>query len=196
MKRLHRLTLVPVLALAWSGLLLAGSPPAQADPPDLDLCPWMDTSLTSDQRADSLLEHSTLGQTMRWLNEQASNLPQQTTWSGGVTYEAALPCTPTVYYTDGPEGVRHSGATTFPSQLGLAATWDQDLALAKGDAQGAEAYALGYNGVLAPGVASGRTPLSGRTPEYLGEDSLLSGLMAGQQLVGLQQNPVITSLKH
>jgi beta-glucosidase len=156
----------------------------------------MDTTLSADARAQLVLDNSTLSQTMRWLNEQASTLPNQTSWSGGVTYEAALPCTPTVYYTDGPENVRHNGSTTFPGQLAVASTWDQTLAYAKGLAMGDESYQLGYNGVLAPGVASGRTPLSGRTPEYLGEDSLLSGLMAGQQILGLQANPVITSLKH
>jgi beta-glucosidase len=167
---------------------------------DLAQCPWMDTSLSAEERAQLVLDASTLGQKMRWLSEQSANLPEQTQWpqSSGdpIVYEEALPCTPTVYYTDGAEGVRHTGATTFPAQIALAASWDDQLAYDKGAAQGAEAFDLGYSVLLGPGIASGRHPLSGRTPEYLGEDSLLTGTLAGQQAAGIESNPVVANLKH
>jgi len=54
--------------------------------------------------------------------------------------------------------------------------------------------------VLGPGIASGRTPLSGRGSEYFGEDPLLSGLMAAANVRGLEHGnpdkPVVANLKH
>lgn len=51
--------------------------------------------------------------------------------------------------------------------------------------------------LLAPGLASGRTPLSGRTPEYLGEDSLLTGTLAAAGVKGIQQDGKVgATLKH
>jgi beta-glucosidase len=54
--------------------------------------------------------------------------------------------------------------------------------------------------ILGPGVFSSRTPLEGRTPEYLGEDSLLSGDLAAADINGTQAGnpgePVMAVLKH
>ena len=54
--------------------------------------------------------------------------------------------------------------------------------------------------MLGPGIASGRTPLSGRGSEYFGEDPLLSGLMAAANVRGLEHGnpdkPVVANLKH
>ncbi|MEU6537711.1 glycoside hydrolase family 3 C-terminal domain-containing protein [Streptomyces sp. NPDC047000] len=163
-------------------------------------CPWMDTTRSAGERARVLLGASTLDQELRWLVEQPANQPSNTAFSG-VTYPAQLPCTPNVTYTDGPDTVRGStGVTGFPAQIGLAASWDSGLAYAKGKAQGDEAFRKGKNVVLGPGVASGRTPLSGRTPEYLGEDSLLGGTLAAAQTNGLQKGdpdrPTMAVLKH
>ncbi|WP_426592376.1 beta-glucosidase [Cellulomonas sp. McL0617] len=172
---------------------------AQADSP-APACPWMDTSKTADQRANLLLKASTLNQELRWLDEQAANSPTQTTFSG-VTYPVQVDCTPKVVYTDGPDYVRGStGVTIFPDQIGLAATFDEQLAFDKGAAQADEAFQSGKNVILGPGVGGGRTPLSGRTPEYLGEDSLLSGNMAAATVNGIQTGnptePVMAVIKH
>lgn len=178
---------------------LAPAAPATAAV-DCSTVAWMDTSMTPEQRADALLAASSQHQKYRWLNEQAANTPTQTTWSGGVEYPVQVDCTPTVVYTDGPEGVRSSGVTTFPSQISLASTWNTDLANAKGIAMGNEAFDKGKNGILGPGVASGRTPLAGRTPEYFGEDSVLSGHLAAAQANGIQSptgdRAVMGELKH
>ncbi|MBB2940736.1 beta-glucosidase [Actinoplanes lutulentus] len=148
----------------------------------------MDTRRTADQRARLLLNASTLDQKLRWLVEHAANNPMQTEFSG-VTYPAQLPCTPTVTYTDGPDGVRGTaGVTAFPAPISQAATWSVNLSEQKGRALAEEAYGKKRNVVLGPGIASGRTPLSGRTPEYLGEDSLLSGELAAAGIRGIQAN--------
>ncbi len=46
-------------------------------------CPWMDTWLSADERAQLLLDANTLEQKMRWLVEPAANNPDQTVFGGG-----------------------------------------------------------------------------------------------------------------
>ncbi|MFC7533035.1 beta-glucosidase [Actinoplanes sp. GCM10030250] len=162
-----------------------------------DCGPWANPRKSPEARAQALLQASTQHQKYRWLVEQPANTPQQTTWPGDVVYPVQLPCTPTVVYSDGPDGVRFTpGVTAFPATIATAATWNQPLAYVKGAAQATEAFNKGKNVLLAPGLASGRTPLSGRTPEYLGEDPLLTGLMAAAGTRGIQSRPVLAALKH
>ena len=202
MRRIPRTRLLTRVAIAFALALPAGA--TAALPAIADDCPWMDTSLSPEQRARLLLDASTLDQKMRWLNEQAANNPTQTTFNAGggqtATYPAQVACAPLIQYTDGPQAVV-SGAgpdiTAFPAQVGLSATWDLALAEAKGQAHGSEAFDKQRNVLLAPGIASGRDPRSGRTAEYLGEDPLLAGLMAGAHAAGIQDNPgVEAQLKH
>ena len=188
-----------IFAFVMSGLAVV--PLSSAAAAEVADCPWMDTSKTPTDRANLLLDASTQHQKYRWLVEQPANNPTQTTYSGGVVYPVQVACTPTVTYTDGPDGIRFlDGVTAFPAQIALASTWNRDLSYAKGAAQGAEGFDKGKNGVLGPGVGSGRTPLSGRTPEYLGEDSLLSGSLAADVTNGLQNGnadkPVLAVIKH
>lgn len=193
-----------VTALA-AGIALApvaapASPAAAAQSPSPAGCPWMDTGKTAAQRARLLLDASSLGQKMRWLDEHAATQPARTAFDG-VTYPAQLPCTPAITYTDGPDGVRGStGITAFPAPIALAATWNDRLARTKGTAQAEEAFDKGKAVVLAPGLSGGRTPLAGRTSEYLGEDPLLSGNLAAQGVRGLQKGnpdkPTMAVLKH
>lgn len=187
------LTATAPAAMAESATAVSAAVPAG--------CPWMDTSKSADKRADLLLKASTLDQKLRWLDEQAANTPAQTTFSGGVTYPAQVACTPTVVYTDGPDYVRgSSGVTVYPGQLAVASTFNTDLAYQKGKAQGDDAFRAGKNVILGPGMSSSRTPLAGRTPEYLGEDSLLSGDLTAALVDGIQNGnvnePVMAVLKH
>jgi beta-glucosidase len=188
------LTVVLSLAVAPGDSAAAGSGGAPAG------CPWMNSRLGPDQRARLLLNASTLDQKLRWLDEQAANSPTQTTFSG-VTYPVQVACTPTVVYSDGPDFVRGAaGVTVFPAQIALAASWSTKLAYAKGTAQGDEAFSAGRNVLLAPGISSSRTPLSGRLPEYLSEDPLLSGRLAAADIRGIQRGtpgrPVMAMVKH
>ncbi|WP_062529654.1 beta-glucosidase [Demequina rhizosphaerae] len=194
------------LVAASAGALLvpvATLPATAAEEAEVDCStvPWMDTSLSAEARAAALLDASSQEQIYRWLVEQPANSPQQTTF-GGVTYPEQVPCTPTVVYTDGPDGIRFQhGVTAFPATLALAASFDLDLAELKGAAQADEAFDKGKNVILGPGIASGRTPLSGRTPEYLGEDAVLSGLMAAAGVIGIEEGndpdkAVLADLKH
>jgi beta-glucosidase-like glycosyl hydrolase len=110
---------------------------------------------------------------------------------------------------DGPHGVRrqdatadHLGindslpATCFPPGVGLGSTWDTDLAREIGVALGVESRALGVNMLLGPAINIKRSPLGGRTFEYLSEDPLLTGALATEYVRGVQSTGVGTSVKH
>src|SRR5438552_6395780 len=78
---------------------------------------------------------------------------------------------PKLHMRDGPCGTRNDGPTTaYPSPVGLAASWDPDLAKRFGESIGRDARARGVNFWLAPAVNIYRVPQNGRNFEYLGED--------------------------
>ena len=87
-------------------------------------------------------------------------------------------------------------ATALPASLALAASFDPDLAYRSGAMIGAEARAKTFNVLLAGGVNLTRDPWGGRTFEYLGEDPLLSGIMAGESIRGVQSNHIVSTVKH
>ena len=191
--------LVTGAVILSSGVLAATAMPAAAE--DCSTVPWMDTSKSSEERADALLDASTQHQKYRWLVEQPANDPQRTTWNGGVVYPVQVACTPVVIYANGPDGVyTRAGTTAWPGPIAVASTWNLELGEEKAVAHGSESFDSRSAVVLGPGIASGRTPLSGRGSEYFGEDPLLSGLMAAANVRGLEHGnpdkPVVANLKH
>lgn len=108
---------------------------------------------------------------------------------------------PSFKMTDGPLGVAmHSSGmrkcTRFPAAVALAATWDRSLAKAMGAAIAEEVQAVGRHMVLAPGMNICRTPLGGRTFEYLGEDPFLIKEIAIPFVRGVQERGVGACVKH
>ena len=100
---------------------------------------------------------------------------------------------------DGPLGVREEVgehgvilnrtddfATAMPATLGLAATWNLDLAKAYGAVIGQEAKQRGKDIMLGPAVNIQRTPLCGRNFEYMGEDPFLTSRMTVNYIEGEQ----------
>ena len=87
-------------------------------------------------------------------------------------------------------------ATALPSSLATAATFDPAIARAGGAMIGAEARAKRFNVMLAGGVNLTRDPWNGRNFEYLGEDPLLAGTMAGAHIAGVQSNRITSTIKH
>ncbi|WP_062523020.1 beta-glucosidase [Demequina silvatica] len=187
---------------------IATTATAADEPLDCSTVPWMDTSLTAGERADALLDASSQHQIYRWLVEQPANSPTRVQWNPGFTgeapviYPAQVECTPNVVYTNGAEGIhRTAGTTAWPVPVANAATWDLDLQVERGAAIADESFDKGRNVVLGPGVNSARAPLSGRTSEYFGEDPVLSGLLAGATMRGIEDEndpdkPVVANLKH
>src|SRR6516164_7633603 len=116
---------------------------------------------------------------------------------------------PELIMDDGPLGVREEVdnhfhalghvddfATAMPGTLGLAATWDTNLAQAFGIVIGEEAVARGKNIMLGPAVNIQRTPLCGRNFEYMGEDPLLTSRMAVNYIEGEQARGIASCIKH
>ena len=93
-------------------------------------------------------------------------------------------------------GIRKDGATALPSGLSMASSWNPE-ALRRGGAMiGSEARAKGFNVMLAGGANIMRDPRNGRTFEYLSEDPLLTGTLAGSAIAGIQSNHMISTSKH
>ncbi|UAK25806.1 beta-glucosidase family protein [Sphingomonas nostoxanthinifaciens] len=87
-------------------------------------------------------------------------------------------------------------ATALPSALATAASFDPAIARAGGAMIGAEARAKRFNVLLAGGVNLTRDPWGGRDFEYMGEDPLLAGRMAGAAIAGVQSNHIVSTVKH
>src|SRR5579863_2484850 len=88
------------------------------------------------------------------------------------------------------------GATALPAGPAIGSTWNPALARKGGEVIGAEARAKGFNVMLAGGVNIIRDPRNGRSFEYISEDPLLSGLIAGEAVAGVQSNHIISTVKH
>lgn len=87
-------------------------------------------------------------------------------------------------------------STSFPGMLALASTWDTDLAKTFGEKMGEECRALGVDILLGPGINMYRTSEGGRNYEYMGEDPLLTSLIASSYVQGLQSKKIIAVAKH
>ncbi|MVA79095.1 glycosyl hydrolase [Agrobacterium vitis] len=93
-------------------------------------------------------------------------------------------------------GQRHDGATGLPSSLSLAASWDPEVARSGSAMIASEARAKGFNVLLAGGINLAREPRGGRNFEYLGEDPLLAGTLAGESIKAIEASHMISTIKH
>ncbi|MGV8829364.1 MAG: beta-glucosidase H [Breznakibacter sp.] len=107
---------------------------------------------------------------------------------------------PAFIMADGPMGLAswgiHGRGTAFPATLGLAATWNNELAAKYGDALGQEWRARGLHFLLAPGVNMYRASKGARNFEYFGEDPLLTSEMVVPLIKAVQNRGVIATIKH
>jgi beta-glucosidase len=112
---------------------------------------------------------------------------------------------PAMTMADATQGVRggtdatDGRATLFTSGVLLTSSWDTDLASRIGNGVGTEALNKGSGSqvVLGPGLNILRTPLGGRSGEYVGgEDPYLASRMAVAYITGLQQTGCAACVKH
>ncbi len=134
---------------------------------------------------------------------EQSPLPAGATWSAGFIPGVPRLALPPLVETDAslgvtnPLGIRAGDvATAMPAGLALAATFSPELAYQSGAVIGSEAHAKGFNVLLGGGMNLTRDPRAGRNFEYLGEDPLLAGVMAGEAIRGTQDQHVISTAKH
>ena len=158
-------------------LALVPAAPAYADGE-----PWLDRDRPAAQRAEALL--------------QAMTPAQRVSLALGDFDAVASLGIPALAGTDGPSGVRDKGTTSLPSAQALSATFDRDLARRYGELVGEEARGRGHNVWQGPAMDIARTPFAGRLPENLGEDPLLAGEIAANEVAGAKSRHVISMLKH
>jgi len=111
---------------------------------------------------------------------------------------------PSIVMTDGPHGVRSDGAaerfkgpaTSFPTGVSMASTWDPELIEQVGMVLAEETHGMGCDILLGPCVNIARVPLAGRNFEAYSEDPFLAGRIGVAWIKGLQSKGVGASLKH
>jgi beta-glucosidase len=103
---------------------------------------------------------------------------------------------PVDFTNEGIRGLLHTKATSFPAQLAVASTWDRALVREIGGVTGREARALGYTNVYSPVLDLARDPRWGRTVETYGEDPFLVSELGVEQVRGLEEQHVVSTLKH
>ncbi|MDT5119518.1 MAG: beta-glucosidase [Mycobacterium sp.] len=109
---------------------------------------------------------------------------------------------PALRMSDAGLGVTNPGyrpgdtATALPAGLALAAGFDPALARAAGQLIGREARSRGFNVQLAGAMNLARDPRNGRNFEYVSEDPLLTATIAAESVNGIQQQGVISTVKH
>ena len=170
--------------------------------------PWMNTSLSPDERASAVVKEMTIDEKIQMLHGTgmvglSPMSPLAIHSNGGAGYVPGIPRLgiPALQMSDAAYGVRVSGengrySTALPSDIAGAATWDLAGAYEYGALIGRELRAQGYNMGLGGGVNLTREPRNGRTFEYMGEDPILAGKMVASAIKGLQDQHVIGDIKH
>ena len=171
---------------------------------------WSDKSLSPDARADMVIKEMTLDEKIQLLHGPGWNAIFSAPESGPLTraisvlgFIPGVPHlgVPDLQMTDCVVGVSGAGtkgryATALPSGEAQAAAWDPALSYEIGTMIGHEVRALGFNMSLGSGINLIREPRNGRTFEYKGEDPLLAGTLAGQELKAEKALHIITDIKH
>lgn len=101
---------------------------------------------------------------------------------------------------DGPASLNNNftgvGSIGFPASTAFACTWNKDLAKQFGEMIGDMAHDMHVAGWYAPAMNIHRGAFSGRTFEYFSGDSLLSGVMASNEIAGAKEKGVYSFMKH
>ncbi len=168
---------------------------------------WTDTARTPTERADALAKAMTQAEKLAYVHGFFPPMakPQAPDMIPSAGYVPGVPRLgiPTLRESDASLGVANQVeqrkgdvATALPASLATAASFDPDIAYAGGAMAGAEARAKTFNVLLAGGVNLTRDAWNGRNFEYLGEDPLLTGIMGGASIRGVQSNHIVSTIKH
>ncbi len=92
------------------------------------------------------------------------------------------------YAKDNGFNIGYQKATSFPTGISLASTFNLDLINTVGKAISKELTALGISYYLAPAINIIKNPIGGRSFEYYSEDPYLSGIVAASLINGIENN--------
>jgi beta-glucosidase len=201
----NRLVFLAILSLPFT-IATASAQPSGSGTPTF---PWMDRTLSPDDRANMVLSRLTLDEKIALLHgngmAHASQWQMPLTYlaNGGAGYVEGVKRLgiPPIFMSDAAYGVRDSAengrySTALTSNLGSASSWDPQAACEYGALIGRELRAQGYNMTLGGGVNITREPRNGRTFEYMGEDPILAGTLVGNRIKCEQAQHVIGDIKH
>ena len=185
---------------------------AQAKPdtskPDTSKMPWMNKSLSPDERADLVLGQMTLDEKIQMVHgtgwgvlRAGDPIPAKSNFAAGYMEGIERLGIPGIDLADSAVGARMAAyqaryATLLPSTLGAASSWDPDSAFLYGSVIGRELRAWGSNMTIGGGVNITREPRNGRNFEYAGEDPILAGTMTGNLEKGVFSQHVMNDIKH
>ena len=175
--------------------------------------PWLNPKRSPDERAALAVRAMTQREKLRLVFGYFGSVMPGTTYQppravrmGSAGYVPGVPRLgiPPQWESDAGLGVATQRAssdvfrqrTSLPSGLATAASWNPRLAERGGAMIGAEARASGFNVLLGPGADLVREVRGGRDFEYVSEDPLLTGVIAGAEIRGIQSQHVIAVLKH
>src|SRR3954452_13497338 len=172
-----RPTLRAALAALTVGATIIGvtAGPAAAQTPDR---PWMQRTLSPDQRAGLLLNAMTLDEKVELMSSNHGAAPV-----GYYNGPIARLGIRELRMGDAASGISSRGwtvpgtgdrATSFPSLAAVGATWDPATARQQGKAVGIEARRTAHDMVLGPNADLVRSPWWGRIAETFSEDPKLT----------------------
>lgn len=161
-----------------------------------NLAPAQTPIVPGDARVDKLLSQMTLAEKLTLIHDGPED-PKE--YQGQAGYIGGVPRLgiPGLRLADGPPGV----LTRHPSQaetatMGVAATFDVNLAEENGVVIGREARALGIDVALQPFINLDRDLAFKRAYNTFGEDPLLTSAMGAAEIRGIQSQHVMAMAKH
>lgn len=182
-----------VLSMAAAAVLTVTSlsvfTPAKAEQAEVvPQYPFMDTSLSFEERTADLVSRMTLEEKVSQLGRNTAAIPRL----GVAKYD---------YWNEALHGIQNGTGegTSFPQPFSLAQTWDVELIEEVASAIADEAR--GHNQPLeeggrgrgltywCPTINLMRSPIWGRTSEGYGEDAYVSGILASAFVNGMQGDP-------
>lgn len=167
--------------------------------------PYLDSSLSPEARTADLLARMTLPEKVGQLCQMDGSREPAERWihdyhAGSLLHVKGGRATelqqvagrtrlgiPLLYGIDAIHGhCFHNGATVFPTQLTVAASWNEALLEEMARITAREMAATGMHWTFSPVLCNGRDPRWGRMSETFGEDPLLIGRLALAMVLGYQ----------
>jgi beta-glucosidase len=152
----------------------------------------LDDGTFSPTKARALMEHG-IGQITR-IGGASSLRPEDSARLANTIQRYLVEQTrlgiPAIVHEEACSGYMARGATCFPQIIGLASTWEPELAQAMGEVIRMQMQAVGAHQALAPVLDVTREPRWGRVEETFGEDPYLVACAGTAFVQGLQTDQV------
>jgi len=159
-------------------------------------CPWVAES--RDNRASPLALAGQVVARMSLRDKAEFVVLHQRGGTENINVGVPSLCIPPLTLSDGPNGIAYNvaGVTQLPAAIGVAASFNPEIARATGQVLGAEARTKGIDVAQGPELNLARVPQSGRIFETFGEDPYLTSVMGVANIGGIQSQGVMANAKH